>query len=426
MDGNSLMMRKGTGASGASYQLTRPFLYHAQGIQRLKNFAGISLSNEIENTVQHKFMMAVESVPAQYTDPLTDIQKASVVLYNAYIKDHPEKPLPPPTAAPRAPIPPEITATFTMSDQMTQTILGSYDAALGINNNQLSGTAIKAGATQSNPVAVPYIVGYMKAMTQAATIILDLIPKYMQTPRSMPITDKKGKKKFVQINQEGGVNLQYDSDSLDINIEAGSSFEIQRAEAFGTMMQLMQISPEFNEVATQGQGMMTLLDNIDIRGIEKLKAQVAEFTQMKQQQKQEAMQQQQEHMKIEQEQQYKLQEAQIRMMIENNPAEIKMAELKIKAETDAAELQLKAEKDAAEIEIKQDKVSIDYMKAASDIENQEVANELQASEIRARNARTAMELETKKCADNHKRAMDILTLHNKGNVDVNIGVGNKE
>ncbi len=54
VDGNSILIREGTN-QGAFIQMTRPYIYHMKGLQQLKNFAGQTLANELENLVQHKF-----------------------------------------------------------------------------------------------------------------------------------------------------------------------------------------------------------------------------------------------------------------------------------------------------------------------------------------------------------------------------------
>ena len=75
-------------------------------------------------------------------------------------------PLPPPQEVGRVGAPPEIIQTFTSADATMQSILGSYDASLGINNNQLSGVAIVEGATQSNAAAMPYVVSFLQSLNQ--------------------------------------------------------------------------------------------------------------------------------------------------------------------------------------------------------------------------------------------------------------------
>ena len=81
---------------------------------------------------------------------------------------------------------------FTGSDSLIQNVLGSYDASLGINNNQLSGIAIVEGASQSNATAMPYIVGCLQGFQRVAQIYVDLMPKYFTTPRTIPILDEEG------------------------------------------------------------------------------------------------------------------------------------------------------------------------------------------------------------------------------------------
>ena len=164
VDGNSVILRKQDG--GPAEQFCRPYVYHAKGVQQLKNFAGVTLANELENLVQHKFVVSKEAIPEDYLEAYENVQKANVLIYNQFYKGDPQMRLDPPNAVPRVPIPQEITSTFSMADQVTQAILGSYDASLGINNNQLSGVAITEGATQSNASAIRYIVRYLKAWNQ--------------------------------------------------------------------------------------------------------------------------------------------------------------------------------------------------------------------------------------------------------------------
>ena len=180
VDGNSVVLKKG----GSYEQMTRPFVYHAEGIQRLKNYAGQSLARELEDTVTHKFMVAIESVPddAAYQAAYTNVQQASVLMYNHFLDtNNPNVTLPPPREIARTPIPPEISNTFKMSDEMTQTILGSYDPSQGINNANMSGIAFARSAIQGDNATVPYIVGYIKGLNRVAQIIVDLIPKYYKT-----------------------------------------------------------------------------------------------------------------------------------------------------------------------------------------------------------------------------------------------------
>jgi hypothetical protein len=225
----------------------------------------------------------------------------------------------------------------------------------------------------------------------------------MKTPRTIPIKNNQGKREYVTVNDENGLKLDYDSESLKLRIETGVSFEMQRAHAYQMIMQLMKLSPEINEYIAQGQGIEILLDNIDIRGIDKLKAGVQEFVEEKKKQKAEAMQAQQQ------------QQAQQAQQLQQQQ---KMGEAQIQQMQQLAEI--KAKKELGELKVKEEKLGIDYMLAESKIDNQQVENVLKASEIDARNARTDVDLITRTDQYRHTKAMDLLNLHNKGNVDVKI------
>jgi|EndMetStandDraft_5_1072996.scaffolds.fasta_scaffold52895_1 hypothetical protein len=275
VDGNSIRLSD----NGQTKQVIRPYVYHALGNQKLKNFAGQCLANELENMVMHKWKIAAESIPEKYLEAYTNPQKAGVLVYNAFLEGSQGSiPLPPPQEVGRVSAPPEIIQTFTSSDATMQSILGSYDASLGINNNQLSGVAIVEGATQSNAAAMPYVVSFLQSLNQVAQIIIELIPKYYVTSRTLPITYPDGKRGYALINQQGGIDLKYRSEQLEVSVSAGVNFAIQKSRALQQIIALMQTSPLFAQFINT-EGLSTLLDNLEIRGIDQLKAQAENFVQ---------------------------------------------------------------------------------------------------------------------------------------------------
>lgn len=271
IDGHSLMIK--TPKNGNIRQVTRPYVYHAKGAQRLKNYAGIALANEIENTVQHKFMVAKEALPKEeeFLDAYKNTQKESVLVYNSVHESNPELPIANPIREiQRVPCPPEIAQAFTGADSLIQNVLGSYDASLGINDNQLSGVAIVEAASQSNATAMPYIVGCLQGFQRVAEIYVDLMPKYFTTPRTLPILDEKGKRHFVKINQPDGLPMDFDTNSLNIVLKAGASFQVQKTRTIGMVKEIMGMSPLFGQFMAE-KGLNFILDNMEGKGIEQLK-----------------------------------------------------------------------------------------------------------------------------------------------------------
>ena len=376
VDGNSVTIQEG----GANYQMTRPYVYHAKGIQRLKNYAGQSLGNELENTIQHKFVVAAEAIPEDYLHAYQNIQKADTLVYNHFLDaNSPEITLPPPREVVRTPIPPQITETFTLSDQMTQAILGSYDNMNGISRADLSGVAVARTAILSNNASMPYIVGFIRGLNRVAQIILDLIPKYYRTPRSLPVIAPSGKRSYELVNQPGNLYMNYDPNSLQVKVDTGVNFAMQKEIAMQTITQLMSTSPLFAEFMNK-HGLQILLDNIDIRGVDELKAKAEEFEkelQMQSQQEQQMQQQAAQAQQIEQ-----------GLMMENLQRQAQSPTL---GEAEMAKVQEKARYDAGILNVKEQEAQTKFLETLSKIRSDEVDNEIRRAELSAENARTSVE-----------------------------------
>jgi len=358
VDGNSVMIK--TPKNGNVRQVTRPYVYHAKGAQRLKNYAGIALANEIENIVQHKFIIKKEALPKEeeLLQALKDIQKPSNVVVNAFYEKNPDMPIPEPIREiVRTPAPPETLQAFTGSDSLIQNILGSYDASLGINNNQLSGVALVEAATQSNAAAMPYIVGYLQGYQRAAQIYVDLLPKYYTTPRTMPLIDEQGHKGFIKLNQQDGMKLFYDSNALNVVVKAGASFQVQKSRTIMMVKEMMGMSQVFAQFIAE-KGLNFVLDNMEGKGIEQLKTMVDGWLKEMEQQKQMAMQAQQQEM-------------------QNNPVamrnQIEMAKLQHEKEKDDRQFQIdmmkleqEERKVMADVQISHDENAVALVKAQTE------------------------------------------------------------
>lgn len=308
VDGNSVLIRAESENSEVE-QIVKPYVENAIDIQRLKNLSGQQLADGIETMIQHKMKIAKEGIPHGYEKLYTNVQYAGNYIYNAY-KDNGD-PLPAPQEVVKVPLPPEIMNTFTGADQMMQSILGSYDATLGINRNQLSGIAIENGATQSNSAAMPYIVNLLCSLQQLANGMLDLIPKLYVTPRSIPIVTAENKKAFVLINEdkipdiekdnngnvtgkkydnEKPIKISYNSQDLHVVVKPGVNFEIQQQRALDTTLSLAKTLPAFAALLN-GKGLPILFENINVRGADRWRLLAEQQVEMQEQQQQQGQQQ---------------------------------------------------------------------------------------------------------------------------------------
>ena len=295
-DGHSIILSRGE-SSSQSYQMTRPYVYHAKGIQDLKNFAGQTLANYLQNQVQHKFIVKKEAIPQEkdYLAALTNPQRASTLVVNAFYENDPTQGIPDPIReVVNMPAPPEVMAAFQVTDPTTQTILGSYASNNGQNENDASGKAVIATQSAGNAAAMPYVVGYLAGLNQMAIIHTNLLPKYViEKGRKLPVMDNAGERDYQEVNSDNAPPLDYGDHALNVCIEAGVNFQVQKNEALQQITALMQASQEFSQFMNDDETLPILVDNLTIYGADRLKEAVPKWIQKKAQMQQQQMQMQQ-------------------------------------------------------------------------------------------------------------------------------------
>lgn len=365
--------------NGATQQMTKPYVMHARDAQLLMNFAGQSLAGEMENIVQHQYIVAVEAVPDDQQAAYTNPQIASCLQYNHVFDKEAGIMLPPPQVLQRREIPPVLESTFLGAAGQMQTILGNYDAILGVNDKEISGAAIQQGALQSNAAAIPYLVGFTNGLNRMADVIVDLIPKYYNTPRTLPIVKSDGKRDYQIINSKRDPNsvfLDYDPKNLMISVEMGVSAEVQKQVALNTLIKLSAASEDWaNFIGAKGGEV--ILDNLDIRGIDHLKELYAEY----QQEKQQAAQQPPPPT-----------DAQI-----VSQAEIEKTQ--IEAEVRREGQQLDAANKAADLAIKQSEVDRKFLELMAKIESDDIKAIIEREKQDSENSRASIELAMKMISD---------------------------
>jgi hypothetical protein len=394
-DGNSAYIQEL--ADGATYQMTRPVVYQAKGVQKLKNFAVQTIAAEIENMVMHKFILSVESIPKGYEDAYKNVQLPSNIIYNAYYKEDPNKPLEPPREVQRTQTPSIVENVFMGADQTAQTILGNYDNLPQNNAQDLSGKAIMQGAMRSSSSASPYLLGYIDGLNRVAQIVCDLIPKFYKTPRSLPVIGPDGKRSYQIINHQGNedsIDIYYDPNGLQVKIEAGVSNETQKQIAMEQIIRLSAAIPEFGNFINT-MGLETILDNLDIRGIEKMKEQAGAYMKMKQEQ----MENQKGDPMVE----IAAQQVEVQKNQGEMAAQIEAEKVKLKAEKDEGDLAIQAAKVANE----KQKTDIKFMEVMLKAKVMEQELDMEQERIDSENARTAVESALEIAKHHHGSTMDV-------------------
>ena len=399
VDGNSILIRDST--NNAVQQMTRPYVYQAEGIQKLKNFAGQTLANELENMIQHKIIIAEESLPQQeeYLKAYDNVQQASSYVYQAYNDEMPDQQLPPPREVVRTPIPQEVMATYSVTDSTSQMILGTFDSALGINDNQLSGVAIVEAATQSNSAAMPYLNGYLQAWSHLGVMMADMLPLYIITPRTIPVVGLDGKREYKKVNEPGnqGPQFDYDQAALNVYVEAGVNFQIAKNQALQQLISIMSASESFNRFMNT-KGLPVLISNLTIYGADHLEELAVEWQKQMEEEEQQAKQAQQQQ-------------------LANDPglvmAKAKMTEVQQKGQLEQAKMaqqQKQADFDnhikIAELQLEKEQVDAKAQLDQSKLQQDSVDSSVQIAKAQAEIERATLESSAKIAKIKHDQVMD--------------------
>jgi hypothetical protein len=386
-DGNSVFYREN--GTGSAKQVTRSYIYHAKDQQRLINLSGQKIADKMQDN-DAKLMIASESLNPKYLDGIVNNKKASAIITDS-LKINPDgsvQELRPPTPMVTQPIAQEIVNVYMQGQSMMQNILGSYDASLGINDNQLSGTAIVEAATQSNATAMPYVMGYLQGLNQLSVIYIELMPLYYKTPRTLPIVMPDGKRSYVPINQPGGVSINYSHNALQVHVEAGVNFAIQKSRALSQIIMLCQASQLFAQFINQ-MGLEVLLDNLEIRGIDQLKQLAQQF------------------MKELQEQQAKAKNMPNPLMLKAQAEQAKVQIAQGKLQLDQQMAQTDAQFRAAETINNANANTNDRLKIMLDAQQQGVDDSVQMNKARAEEYKSAVDLALKAADQHHQHGLAI-------------------
>ena len=105
--------------------------------------------------------------------------------------------------------------------------------------------------------------------------------------------DNAGERDYQEVNSANKPALNYGDHALNVCIEAGVNFQVQKNEALQQITALMQASQEFSQFMNDDETLPILVDNLTIYGSDRLKEAVPKWIQKKAQMQQQQMQMQQ-------------------------------------------------------------------------------------------------------------------------------------
>lgn len=141
-----------------------------------------------------------------------------------------------------------------ISDDEMKATTGVYDASLGNRSNETSGVAIENRQQQTDNGAFVYFDNFNISVCRTGTVLVDLIPKVMDSSQVIRILGSDAKEAFVPINQTvqtvTGPQIVNDlsAGKFDVRIKVGPSYVNARAQARDELGKIITADPNLMNV----------------------------------------------------------------------------------------------------------------------------------------------------------------------------------
>jgi hypothetical protein len=203
----------------------------AKDDQRAFNFAWTSIVETIALAPQDKPWMTPKQIAGLETH-LAEAHKKNFP-FNLYNPD-PAAPGPPVRqGGPNVPV--ALIQTIQIASDNIKGCTGVYDASLGAQGNETSGKAINARQRQGEIATFNYMDNMAKGIRRTWEILIDLVPKIYDTPRSIRILGVDGAEDYAKVNTIDPNTQQTINDlsrgKYDVAVTVGPSFATLRQEA---------------------------------------------------------------------------------------------------------------------------------------------------------------------------------------------------
>jgi len=149
------------------------------------------------------------------------------------------------------------------SDDMMM-VSGQYQASLGVQGNERSGTAIQARQRQGENATYHFVEHQAQALRRLGKIIIDLIPKIYDTPRIINIMAEDGTSQMIKLDPDAAqlmvkqkAALTSEAEQIVLNptigkyeviSDVGPDYATRRQEAFNALSQIASTAPELMSI----------------------------------------------------------------------------------------------------------------------------------------------------------------------------------
>lgn len=182
-----------------------------------------------------------------------------------------------PQRAGQAEVPAALIQLAGMDNEDIKASTGQYDASLGARSNETSGVAIARRNAQGSTATFNYADNLAYAIKFTYEILVDMIPKVVDTPRVVRLLGPDGAEQWKQLYQtvidDAGNEVVLNDISkgkYDVTITVGPSYATQRMEAVDAFTEML--GRMGNGLPPQISALMayTVVKNMDLPGAEEL------------------------------------------------------------------------------------------------------------------------------------------------------------
>lgn len=157
-----------------------------------------------------------------------------------------------PMREPPPDVPASLIALAQLDNDDLKATMGQFDASLGKQSNETSGKAIIARQREGDNANFNYIDNLGRAIKYTGEILVDLIPHYYDTPRTIRILGEDGSEEYAELygettDQQTGQAVKVNDLSrgrYDVTVTVGPTFATQRMEAAELLTNIMQSAPD--------------------------------------------------------------------------------------------------------------------------------------------------------------------------------------
>lgn len=248
-------------------QICRPFITDAVDAQRFLNYLGTQIAYLLKISRWDQFIGSKENARSPQTQKIWTDPAAvqGMLMYDESPTGMKPEQLRPPE------LPMSLINQYQRAIEDMYTSTGMYPARLGQDGGEISGAAIDARTRQGSYPTYVAFNSVNRAITAGGTIVNQMIPRVYDTKRVMSLMLPDEGRKNIVVNEqqdEYGESIKNDirKGSFEVRLQAGPSYEGQKAEALQSLNLALQGNPQiFNLVADLYAENLPLTNTLEIR-----------------------------------------------------------------------------------------------------------------------------------------------------------------